>query len=103
MSLGLSAYHSAGGEFVPRFEYNAKSGRMVKVDRTADGAGTIKLDVTMSQPMFAFDLGSIEIGWANFQPGSVPQLVMVPYGQPMPTRPDGNHKAGFRSRTWDGR
>ena len=93
MSLGLSAYHNSG-EFRPRIEYNAKSGRMARVDRTADGTGIIKVDVTMSQPAFAFDVGSIEIGWANFQAGTAPSLVMVPFGQPMPARPDRNHKAG---------
>lgn len=102
MSLGLSIYHNTG-VFVPRIEYNAKSGRMSRVDRTADGTDTIRIDITMSQPMFAWDIGSIEIGWANFQSGATPSLVMVPYGQPMPTRPDRGHKAGFRSRIWDGR
>lgn len=102
MSLGLKAYHS-GGVFVPRVEYNAKSGRLTRVDRTADGAETIRIDVTMQQPAYAWDISSIEIGWANFQAGTAPSLIMVPYGQPMPSRPDRNHKAGFRSKVWDGR
>jgi hypothetical protein len=102
MSLGLKAYHS-DGTFSPRIEYNAKSGRMAQVDRTADGTGTIKVDVTASLPVFAWDLSTIEIGWANFQHGAAPSFVMVPYGQPMPARPDRNHKAGFRSKVWNGR
>jgi hypothetical protein len=101
-SLGLSIYHS-GGVFVPRIEYDAKAGRMARVDRTADDTGVIKIDITMSQPMFAFDFGAIEIGWLNFQAGMAPSLVMVPYGQPMPARPDRGHKAGFRTKVWDGR
>jgi hypothetical protein len=102
MALGLKAYHN-GGEFSPRIEYNAKSGRMSQVDRTADGTGTIKVDITSSLPVFAWDLATIEIGWANFQSGAAPSFVMVPYGQPMPARPDRNHKAGFRSKVWNGR
>lgn len=102
MSLGLSIYHS-GGVFVPRVEYDAKAGRMARVDRTADDTGVIKIDITMSQPMFAFDFGAIEIGWLNFQTGIAPSFVMVPYGQPMPARPDRGHKAGFRTKVWDGR
>lgn len=102
MSLGLKEYHT-GGTFSPRIEYNAKSGRMTRVDRTADGTENIRIDVTMTQPAFAWDLGSIEIGWANFQSGAAPSLVMVPYGQPMPARPNREHKAGFRSKVWDGR
>jgi hypothetical protein len=102
MPLGLSAYH-ASGEFSPRIEYNAKSGRMTRVDRTADGTENIRVDVTMVQPAFAFDLGSIQIGWANFQSGAAPTFAMVPYGQPMPERPNREHKAGFRARVWEGR
>jgi hypothetical protein len=102
MSLGLSAYH-ASGEFSPRIEYNAKSGRMTRVDRTTDGTENIRIDITMIQPAFAFDLGSIEIGWANFQSGAAPTFLMVPFGQPMPERPNREHKAGFRARVWEGR
>jgi hypothetical protein len=102
MSLGLKAFHT-GGEFSPRIEYNAKSGRITRVDRTADGTDVIKIDLTMSQPMFAWDLGSIEVGWINFQAGAAPAFDVVPFGQPMPPRPDRNHKAGFRSKVWDGR
>jgi hypothetical protein len=101
MSLGLSAYHT-GGQFRPRFQYDARAGRMSKVDRTADGVGIITIDVTMQAPLFAWDIASIEIGWAQFQAGAV-SFAMVPFGQPMPARPDRNHKAGFRSKVWDGR
>ncbi|HXA25182.1 MAG TPA: hypothetical protein VNW90_23100 [Acetobacteraceae bacterium] len=102
MTLGLKAYHT-GGTFTARYEYNAKSGRISRVDRTADNTGTIKVDITASLPMFAWDVASIEIGWVNFQAGAAPSFTMVPFGQPMPARPDGNHKAGFRSKVWDGR
>lgn len=102
MSLGLKAFHS-GGEFSPRVEFNSKSGRMTRVDRTADGADVIRIDVTMTQPIYAWDIGSIEVGWINFQTGAAPTFCVVPFGQPMPARPDRAHKAGFRSKVWDGR
>lgn len=103
MSLGLSTYHSgSSGEFTPRLEYNAKAGRYTRVDRTADGSDIIKVDVTMDRPSFAWDMGSIQVGWINFQSNMVPTFCLVPYGQPMPARPDRNHKAGFRSRIWNG-
>jgi hypothetical protein len=73
------------------------------VDRTADGTETIRIDITMQKVLLAFDIGSIEIGWINFQSGAAPSFDMVPYGQSMPARPDRNHKAGFRSKLWDGR
>jgi hypothetical protein len=99
MSLGLSAYHGSG-EFSPRLEYNAKSGRYTKVDRTADGSDVIKVDVTMGRPVFCLDIGSIEIGWINFQYSIAPSFEVVPFGQPMPPRPDRAFKAGFRSKIW---
>src|SRR5579862_577570 len=101
MSLGLSAYH-ASGPFSPRLEFNAKSGRVTSVERDAAGTGVIRCDVTMSQPVVAFDIGSLEVGWINFQNGSAPSFLVVPFGQPMPARPDREHKAGFRSRVWNG-
>ena len=101
MSLGLSVYHSSG-TFAPRIDFNAKSGRVTSVERTADGNGIIKCDITMSQPVYAFDSGSVEVGWANFQSGMSPSFVMVPFGQTMPARPDRDHKAGFRSKVWNG-
>ncbi len=73
------------------------------MDRTADGTETIRIDITMQKVLLAFDVGSIEIGWINFQSGAAPSFDMVPYGQSMPARPDRNHKAGFRSKLWDGR
>lgn len=102
MSLGLKAFHSAG-EFSPRYQYDGKAGRLSKVDRSADGASNIKTDVTMTAPPLALDIGSILIGWANFNTGGAPSIVMVPYGQTMPARPDPAHKAGFRAKVWDGR
>jgi hypothetical protein len=102
MGLGLKIYHN-DGNFVPRLEFNAKVGRLTSVDRTADGTETTRIDITMQKVLLAFDVGSIEIGWINFQSGAAPSFDMVPYGQSMPARPDRNHKAGFRSRLWDGR
>jgi hypothetical protein len=106
MSLGLKAYHVAGAEFAPRIEYNAKSGRLVVVNRRegVDGAfSTDKIDVTMTGPEFALDIGSIQIGWIHFPAGAAPDAVLVPYGEPMPPRPSSRHKAGFQVKIWNGR
>ena len=106
MSLGLKAYHTGGGDFVPRIEYNAKSGRLSivnRVSRDAAGAfGTEKIDVTMSRPQFALDCGAIQIGWLYFPPGAAPDMTLVPYGQDMPARPSPKHKAGFQVMIWNG-
>lgn len=100
MPLGLMIYH-ASGEFKPRIEYDAKAGRLKRIDQSPDGQ-IVKFNLTMSQPAFAWDLGTIETGWLNFQKATAPSIVVVPFGQPWPARPDNAHKAGFRSRIWDG-
>lgn len=105
MSLGLKAYHTNGGDFVPRVEFNAKSGRLSIVNRTEDATGafgTDKIDVTMSRPQFALDCGTIQIGWLYFPPGAAPDVSLVPYGQDMPARPTPKHKAGFQVMIWNG-
>lgn len=101
MSLGLSAYHGSGngGEFRSRVEYNSKAGRMFRVDRVQDVAGNYsndKVDITMSQPEFAVDLGGIETGWMHFPPGAQPTKVLAPLGKGMPARPAAEFKAGFQ-------
>ncbi len=104
--LGLSAYHAGSTDFVPRCEWNAKSGRLHIVNRAqgADGAfANDKVDVTSSNPAFALDTGSIEIGWLCFPPGGAPMTDMVPYGQLMPERPGANFKAGFKVMIWNPR
>lgn len=101
MSLGLSVYHT-GGEFSPRLQYNAASGRFTRVDKTPDGAGIIRAEFAMTAPpVFALDLGSLEIGWLQFGAGLV-SIVVVPFGQQMPERPTREHKAGFRAKVWEG-
>lgn len=102
-SLGLMAYHTGGGDLSPRIEFNAKYGTLTSVDRTTDGTGTIRIDISAANPVFAWDIGSLEIGWISFRSGMAPSFVTVPYGQPMPARPDRAHKAGFRSKVWDSR
>ena len=103
--LGLKIYHIGGGDFAPRVEYNAKSGRFIVVNKSAAPDGsfvTDKIDVTMTAPQFALDIGSIQIGWIHFPPGAAPDATLVPYGEPMPARPSSRHKAGFQVRVWNG-
>lgn len=107
MSLGLNAYHASGdSSFAARVEYNAKAGRFYKVERTQDGNGmwaTEKVDMTMKQPEFALDLGSIMVGFAYFPPGSPPSTMMVPFGSPMPNRESKDYKAGFLVKIYNPR
>lgn len=103
MSLGLSAYHGSseggGNSFRLRVEYNSKAGRMFRVDRAQDASGSYsnsKVDITMSQPEFAIDMGSIQVGFFHFPPGSPPSKELVYLGERMPVKPSPDHKAGFQ-------
>lgn len=74
---------------LPIFKYKANAGRFIKINRiqTPDGWVSNDVDVTMDNPPFAVDFGSIEAGWILFPPSGAPFFVLVPYGEPMPLKP----------------
>lgn len=96
-----------GGQFLPRLAYNAKAGKLFKVDRVqgADGWTSVETDLTMTQPTFAADMGSIQVGWIYYSKQGM-QSALVPAGHPRPPKPaspgqtdDGkaaSFKAGFK-------
>lgn len=97
MSLGLNT-GSSGGDFLPIVTFDARAGRMFRVDRAqaSDGSwASNKVDITNAQPTFLVDLGSIEVGWAAFLPTG-PSFEMAPLGQAMPAKPSNDHKQSFR-------
>lgn len=93
MGLGLSV-GNGGGDFKPIVKYDARAGRLHKVDRV-QGADPTVTEIT---PGFAavFDLANIQVGWVNFQEGGAPDWAMTKVGQPLPARPSPQHKQGFR-------
>ena len=96
MALGLQTT-SASGDFLPYATYDARAGRMFKVDRSQASTGEwIKTptDITSPPPTFALDAGTLEVGWITFAPA--PDFQMVPLGQPLPTQPGKDYKQGFR-------
>jgi hypothetical protein len=105
MALGLRT-ESASGDFAAIVKYDAKAGRMFRVDREQDGAGnwiSSNVDITTPAPSFIIDLAGIEVGYISFV--GQPDFKMVPLGFPLPQRPagvDANGKAaynqGFRVR-----
>lgn len=78
------------GDRLPVLKYDARAGRMFKMDRveTADGWQSNQTDITMQQPTFAVDFGSLEVGWVLFPKGAAPMRTMVPFGHPLPPRPE---------------
>jgi hypothetical protein len=81
---------TGGGERLPILKFDARAGRLFTIDRSqaADGTWvTQPTDITMSQPPFCVDFGTLEVGWAHFAPGGAPLWAVDYYGQPQQPRP----------------
>lgn len=95
MALGLS--NGSDREFLPLAIYDARAGRLFKVESKQGPGGweRERVDISSPPPAFAVDLGSIEVGWILFTVGA-PDFQMVPLGHPLPAQPSKEHKQGFR-------
>lgn len=96
MALGLPS--AGGGDRVPIIKYDARAGRIFRVDRSQNAAGAYDSAQVEITPGFqaVFDLEKIELGWLNFPTNMAPDIQVAPYGQPLPPRPSAAHRAGFR-------
>lgn len=96
MALGIKS-SSASGDFLPRIQYNAKAGRMYRVERTQDSAGNWSNDIEeIPIPLqLAFDMASVEVGWIKLDETGV-DFQMVPVNTALPAQPSDKHKQGFR-------
>jgi len=96
MGLGLNTESSGGGNFMPICKYNAKAGRIYRVDRAqgADGSWETKEPEITAVFQAVFDMEGIEVGWAAFRAGMAPDFRLVPLGQPLPARPEGENDKG---------
>ena len=96
MALNLPA-RSGGEDRTPVLKYDARAGRLFRVDRTqSDGSWeTNTVEIT---PVFQaiVDMERIELGWLYFPTGGAPEITVAPYGQPMPAKPSDKHRPGFR-------
>lgn len=94
MALGFSYGGSGeGGDFLPIVKYDARAGRIFRVDRE-DGTNN-QVDVTRAFKA-VFDFENLEVGWISFNAGSAPDFKMVPFGSDMGGKPSDNHKRGIR-------
>jgi hypothetical protein len=81
---------TGGGDRLPILKFDARAGRLFTIDRSQATDGTWvthQTDITMSQPPFCVDFGSLEVGWAHFAPGGAPLWAVAFYGQPQVPRP----------------
>jgi len=96
MALGIRT-ESAPLDLIPIVKYDARAGRIARVDRSNDGSGwaTSNEDITANFKA-VFDLENVEIGWMNFASGGAPDFRMVALGNDPGGRPSDGHKEGFR-------
>ena len=96
MALGLSIGNGDGGEILPYISFDAKAGRLFRVDRVQGSDGnysTEKHEIT-DKAQFVADLANIRVGWINYtSQGPVRKLVTLGK-EPIPARPDGKNSEG---------
>jgi hypothetical protein len=95
--FGFTREKSSGGDFLPIVKYDARAGKIIRVDRTFDGTSATTEEVDVTKEFKAiFDFEHVESGWMAFPPGSAPSFVMVPRNAPFPSKPSDIHKNGVR-------
>lgn len=89
MALGLSSGSGASGEIRPFINYDARAGRMFRIDRAQDSAGmwqSDKVDITR-QAKFIADLANIRVGWINYTPTGPVKHMVILGREAIPPRP----------------
>jgi len=94
MALGFNlGSGGGGGDFLPIIKYDARAGRLFRVDRE-DGVST-SVDITRNFKA-VFDFENVETGWIKFAAGSAPDFRMVPLGSDEGDKPSDDYKRGLR-------
>jgi hypothetical protein len=96
MAFGMKS--PVAGDFAERVKIDARSGRMIKITYNPDTRMKDQEDITFPAPKFAFDFGSLEVGYAYFSVTG-PDFRVVPEGQILPDQPadkDADGKLLFR-------
>lgn len=88
---------NGGGDFLPIIKYDARAGRIFRVDRVDVGGQFSSEPVDITRNFKAIlDMENIEVGWINFASGGAPDFKLVPMGSILPGRPSDQHKNGIR-------
>jgi hypothetical protein len=84
----------AAGDFLPICKYDARAGRMFRVDRVDTGNGFVSEPIDITDIFKAVvDFENVETGWISFA-GSIPDFRLVPLGMALPARPAGQDDKG---------
>jgi hypothetical protein len=94
--FGFPTGPSGDGTFASIVKYDARAGRIYRVDRIQDSSGNFANEsIDITQPFKAiFDFAKLKVGWMHFVPGTAPDIKVVPYGNELPARPSDKHKNG---------
>jgi hypothetical protein len=84
MAFGMKS--PLANDFAEIVKFDARAGRMFRIDYNPDTREKVSVDITSPPPRFAIDFGSLEVGYAYFSPTG-PDLRLVPEGQPIPAQP----------------
>ena len=96
--FGFSTAASTGEDFTPIIKYDARAGRIFRMDSVQNSSGGFSkdaVDITSSFKAIV-DFENVEVGWINFPAGSAPDFALVKMGTQLPDRPSPNHKNGVR-------
>ena len=96
MALGIDTTSSSGsGDFLPIVKYDARAGRIARVDRK-QGVNGWESDVVDITKEFSavMDLANIEVGWISYDPR--PDFKTAPIGVDHGPAPSDKHKQGFQ-------
>lgn len=101
MALNLPQ-RSSGEDRTPIVKYDARAGRLFRVDRTQSD-GSWESNTVEITPVFqaVMDLENIELGWLYFPTNGAPEIDVLPYpktngGKALPPKPSDKHRPGFR-------
>lgn len=83
----------SSGDFRDIIKYDARAGRMFRVDRDPATREKTQVDITNPSMKFAVDFGSLEVGYVGFTANG-PVRAMVPYGKPLPQQPQDKDNEG---------
>jgi hypothetical protein len=95
MALGLSS-GGGGGEIRPYVKYDAKAGRMFRIDRVQGSDGqyqTDQVEIT-NIAQFVADLANIRVGWINYTAQGPIRKLVVLGKEPIPARPTDTNSEG---------
>ena len=95
MALGLSTGGS-GGDIKPYVKYDAKAGRLFRVDRVQNPDGTYSSETheITSVAQMVMDLANIRVGWINYTTQGPIRKLVVLGKEPIPARPEDKNSDG---------